>query len=63
MEGARYVGSYELFRIKDGAVNMTFSREVNDGLRLILGQDLRHPPRIVDITSDKDMPPVILETN
>ena len=42
---------------------MTFSREVNDGLRLILGQGLRQNPRVIDIASDKDMPRVILEAN
>ena len=42
---------------------MTFSREVNDGPRLILGQGLRQNARVIDIASDEDMPRVILEAN
>jgi hypothetical protein len=41
---------------------MTFSREVNDGLRLISSQGLSQSFRVIEITADKDMPRVILET-
>ncbi len=38
---------------------MTFSREVNDGLRLVASQGFGQNPRVIDIAADKDMPRLI----
>lgn len=63
MESALNVRSYELFWTKDGSVNVAFSREVNDDLRLISSQRLGQDLRVIDVAADKDMPRIILQAS
>ena len=60
VKGADDIGLDEVFRAVDGAVHMAFSGKVEDGARLVLGQQTADQLRIADIALHEEVARVVL---
>lgn len=51
--GAHDIGAHEGFRTEDGAVDVAFGGEVDDGVDLVLGKEALDEGAVADVTLDK----------
>ena len=54
-EGADDVGLDEVFRAVDAAVNVRFGGKIDDGARLVLGEQPGDEVEVADVAVDEDM--------
>ena len=62
MEGANDVGLDKVFRTVDAAVYMAFGSKIDDGARLVFGEQIGNQGGITDVALHENMALIAIET-